>query len=187
MNMIVASSNTMATIMASSNDVAMILIKMIINGVVVRPMFQRTLRDIINRSKRRRMIVASRNDMATIIASSNAIAMMLINTVINGVVVRPMSQRTLREIITRSEECRMIVVSSSDMATIMVSSNAIVMIITMTDINRVEVRPMFQRILIDITTRSKRGRMIVANRNDIATIIASSNDIAMILIMTATN
>ena len=36
------------------------------------------------------MIVASRNDMATIMASSNAIAMILIMTVINGVVVRSM-------------------------------------------------------------------------------------------------
>jgi len=34
--MIVASSNTMATIIASSNDIAMILIMMVINGVVVR-------------------------------------------------------------------------------------------------------------------------------------------------------
>ena len=36
------------------------------------------------------MIVANSNAMATIMASSNAIAMTLIMTVINGVVVRPM-------------------------------------------------------------------------------------------------
>ena len=47
MNMIVASRNAMATIMASSNSVAMILIKTVINRAVVLPMFQRTLRDII--------------------------------------------------------------------------------------------------------------------------------------------
>ena len=35
------------------------------------------------------MIVASSNDMTTIMASSNAIAMILIMAVINGVVVRP--------------------------------------------------------------------------------------------------
>jgi len=90
MNMIVASSNAMATIMASSNAIAMILIRTVINRVVVWPMFQRTLRDIITRSEGRRMIVASSNDIATIMASSNFFAMMLIVTVINGVVVKPM-------------------------------------------------------------------------------------------------
>ena len=34
--------------------------------------------------------MASNNDMATIMSSSNAIAMIIIMTVINGVVVRPM-------------------------------------------------------------------------------------------------
>ena len=50
MNMIVASSNDMATIMASINTIAMILIKTVINRVVVRPMFQQTLRDITTRN-----------------------------------------------------------------------------------------------------------------------------------------
>jgi len=36
--MIVASSNSMATIMVSSNNIAMILIMTVIDGVVVRPM-----------------------------------------------------------------------------------------------------------------------------------------------------
>jgi len=36
--MIVASSNTMVTIMASSNAIAMIFIMTVINGVVVHPM-----------------------------------------------------------------------------------------------------------------------------------------------------
>jgi len=88
--MIVARRNAMATIMASSNDITMILIKTVINRVVVRPMFQRTLRDIINRIEGGRMIVASSNDMTTIMASSNAITMILILTVINGVLVRLM-------------------------------------------------------------------------------------------------
>ena len=73
--MITASSNNMATIMASSNAIAMIIIKTVINRVVVRPIFQRTLRDIITRIKGWRMIVAISNDMATIMASINAIAM----------------------------------------------------------------------------------------------------------------
>jgi len=88
--MIEASSNAMATIMASSNNIAMIFIKTVINRVVVRPMFQRTLSGIISWSEEGRMIVASSNAMATIIASSNAIDMILIMTVINGVVARPM-------------------------------------------------------------------------------------------------
>ena len=88
--MIVASSNAMATIMASSNDITMILIKTVINRVVVLPMFQRTLIDIITWSKGGRMIVASSSAMATIMANSNAISIILIMTVINGVVVRPM-------------------------------------------------------------------------------------------------
>ena len=87
MNMIVASSNAMATIMASSNTIAMILIKTVINRVVVRKMFQRTLIYIINRSEVGRIIVAIRNTMTIIIASSNAIAMIIIMQVINGVVV----------------------------------------------------------------------------------------------------
>jgi len=87
MNMIVASSNAMATIMASSNTIAMILIKTVINRVVVRKMFQRTLIYIINRSEVGRIIVVIRNTMTIIIASSNAIAMIIIMPVINGVVV----------------------------------------------------------------------------------------------------
>jgi len=90
MNMMVASSSAMFTIMANSNDTAMILIKTVINRVVVLPMFQWTLIDITTQSEGGRMIVASSNDMATIVASRNDIAMILIMTVINGVVVRPM-------------------------------------------------------------------------------------------------
>ena len=82
--------NTMAKFMASSNDINMILIKMVINRVVAWLIFQRTLRERINRGKGRSKIVASSNDMATIIASSNDISMILIMTFINGVVVRSM-------------------------------------------------------------------------------------------------
>ena len=85
-----ASSNDMATIMVSSNDIVMIIIIMVINRVVAWLIFQRTLRERINRGKGRSKIVASSNDMATIIASSNDISMILIMTFINGVVVRSM-------------------------------------------------------------------------------------------------
>ena len=88
--MIVESSNAMATIMASSNAIAMILINAVINRVVIRSMFQWTLRDILTRREGGRIIVISSNVMATIMASSNSIVIILIMTVINVVVVRPM-------------------------------------------------------------------------------------------------
>jgi len=90
----------MSTTIASSNDIAMILIKTVTNRVVVRGIFQRTLRVIIARSEGGRMLVAINNDMATIMASSNTISMILIMTVINEVMVSPIGVAPYMESIT---------------------------------------------------------------------------------------
>ena len=114
------------------------------------------------------VIVVSSNDIVTILVSSKAIAMILIKTVINRVVVWTMFQQTLIDIITWSKGGIMIVASSNAMAIFMASSNAIAMILSMTVINGVVVRPMgvapsmvylIDIIMVGVVFRG--GRMVV--------------------------
>ena len=123
--MIVVSNNDMAAIMASSNDIAMIIIITVMNGVVFLKLG--IAPSMVSLTAITTVEVSVRGAMMVVVIEITILRMLLL---------------TLITIIIRNEGERMIVLSINDMAIIMKSSNDIAMILVIPVTNEVVVHPM---------------------------------------------